>query len=119
MPIKKEMRTMPDKTIELWHVAAAAFQLYWPNLFYATCAFMIVVLRGIYSGAKWKRSLLEGGVIFFFAIGTTPAAVVAGIPVEYAGAVMAMIAAIGLDLSRERLLTWVDKLLYRWFGGKS
>lgn len=116
MSIKKEKHAMPDKTVEVWHLAATAFQLYWPNLFYATCAFMIVFLRGIYSGAKWKRSLLEGGVIFFFAISTTPAAVLAGVPVEYAGAVMATVAAIGLDLSRERLLIWVDKLLRRWLG---
>lgn len=116
MPIKKETRTMPEKTIEFWHVAAAAFQLYWPNLFHATCAFMIVVLRGIYSGSQWKRSLLEGGVIFFLSLSTTPAAVVAGVPSEYAGAVMATVAFIGLDLSRERLLVWIDKIFQRWLG---
>ena len=44
------------------------------------------------------------------------AAVKAGVPIEYAGALMAAIAVIGLDLSRERLVTWVDRLFIKWVG---
>ena len=61
-------------------------------------------------------SLLEGGIVFFFSIATLPAAVKAGVPIEYAGALMAAIAVIGLDLSRERLVTWVDRLFIKWVG---
>ena len=51
-----------------------------------------------------------------WAIATLPAAVKAGVPIEYAGALMAAIAVIGLDLSRERLVNWVDRLFIKWVG---
>ena len=111
-----EKRAMPEKTIDLWNAAIAVFHLYWPNLFMASLAFIITLLRGIYTGSKWKRSLLEGGIVFFFSIATLPAAVKAGVPIEYAGALMAAIAVIGLDLSRERLVNWVDRLFIKWVG---
>lgn len=114
--IKHENRAMPEKTIDLWHMAVTAFHLYWPNIFQASLAFVITLLRGVYNGSKWKRSLLEGAIIFFFSIATSPAAVEAGIPIEYAGATMAAIAVIGLDLSRDRLLSWVDKFVAKWVG---
>lgn len=109
-------RAMPEKTIDFWHAAIAVFQMYWPNVFMASLAFIITMLRGIYSGSKWKRSLLEGLIVFFFAIATLPAALKAGVPIEYAGALMAAIAVVGIDLSRDRLIRWIDRLFLRWVG---
>ena len=114
MPKRNEKRAMPEKYMDLWQSAVAAFQLYWPNLFMASLAFIIALLRGIYTGAKWKRSCLEGSIIFFFAIAFGPAAATAGIPVEYATAGMAVVAFLGLDFSRDRLTRAVDRFLNKW-----
>lgn len=116
MPKRHEKRAMPGKYIDFWHAVVAAFELYWPNIFMASIAFMIALLRGIYTGNKIKRSLLEAGVIFFFAIGTGPAATPAGIPVEYATAFMAVVAFLGIDLSRDHLVSGIDKLFNKWLG---
>lgn len=116
MSKQNEKRAMPEKNIDLWHAAIAAFQLYWPNIFMASMAFIIALLRGIYTGSKWKRSLLEAAIIFFFSIATGPAAATAGIPVQYATAGMAVVAFLGIDFSRDRLTDVVDRFLNKWQG---
>jgi len=111
-----EKHAMPEKVIDLWSAFVAVLHIYWPNLFMASLALIIAFLRGVYAGSTWKRSLLEGSIVFFFAIATMPAAVKAGVPIEYAGALMAAIAVAGLDLFRERLISWVDRLFIKWVG---
>lgn len=102
---------MPWKQPDLWQALCSWFIEY---AYAPTLAFAIAVVRGIYSGGKPMKTILEGVMIGLVTLGIVPLLQYLSLPPDMAVFAGSFLAFVGVEWVRAR----IDEVARRWIDRK-
>lgn len=106
----------PEKDPHFWQALIGTVASLWPNLYAAGMAFVVALIRGIHSGGKPVKSLLEALLCGCLTLALVPVLDYFGLAADLAVAFGAAIAFLGTEWFRDRADAVAQRIINKWLG---
>lgn len=112
--LQNETLPMPGRDPNLWQHLIGLLASIWPQLYAALMAFVVSLARGLQSGGRPIKSLLEAIICGCLTLAFVPVLDHFGLSQSLAVALGAAIAFLGTEWIRERAEQFIESVLKRW-----
>lgn len=116
MKRKREAMSGPEKDPHFWQAVLGVLASIWPNLYAAGMAFVVALLRGVMSGGKPVKNLLEASLCGCITLSIIPVLNYLGLPRDLAVAIGAGIAFLGVKWLHEHIDDIARRIINKWLG---